>query len=282
MPLPRHRIVYESLLFFRYNSMTLSENPAVRYRLRLYNKSGALWEDCHFGVGFQPTVNWAQTRLGPVVTIKPLGFLSFSGGYFYNLWYGALGSLRSYASVDSNYFLADNFDNTPEDYSSSGHEAYVGAKLTFVLGPIVFADTADFYWTKMSLNDGDLVYYQPIFDIAVENGSWFLSNDADLGFITPFGLTVAVRTSVVHAFYSAAVAETASARAGMSTPTVRLGPLLTYTFFDESPRRFNKPTLMLMTSWWLRNRFRTGDEVGAGVPFVLLAFRFEGDIWWRD
>jgi hypothetical protein len=216
------------------------------------------------------------------VTIKPIGFFALTGGYYYNLWYGALGSLRSYSSLADNYFLPDNFEDSGEDYSSSGHEATIGARLTFVIGPFVFADSADFFWTKMALKDGHTMYYQPLFDIVVENGGWFLSNDADVGFITPFGLTAAVRTSLVHAFYSDGLTESSAAAAGMTTPTVRLGPLLTYTFFDEPPRRFNKPTLVLMTSWWIRNRFRTGEEVGQGVPYVFFAFKFEGDLWWRD
>lgn len=281
--MPRHRLVYENLLVFRYNSLGGEEIPAVTYRLRLFNKTGPMWEDAHLGVSFRPSVNLSQSRLGPSIVFKPVGVFSVYGGYYYNFWYGEFGNLRSYPSLSADYFVPDDFSGDDAAYATTGHEAEIGARLAGVLGPFVFSNNTAFYWTKMNLALGDVYYFQPRHDMLVENNGWFFTNDTDAGFISPVGLTAAVRLSIVHAFYSDDKMDDEGADAESRTsPTLRLGPLLSYVVFDEPLRRFNKPTLIVMGSWWLRNRYRAGESVHQAVPQVIIAFKFEGDIWWRD
>ena len=278
LPLPRHRLVYENLMILRYNSLGGEELPSLHYRLRLFNKTGPAWEDAHFGVGFQPTADFTQTRLGPTLTFKPIAFFSLTAGYAYNIWYGAFGNLRSYDTPGAEYFLPDDFESSPDVYGTTGHEVLIGARISFAVGPFVFSNYAVFSWTDMALRSGDRWYFQPSTDLLVQNRGWYLANDADLGFITPFGLNVLARTTVCHAFYT----DGGQAAGARNTPNVRFGPMLTYMFFDRPLSSFNKPTLIFSMSWWLRNRYRTGAEVSGGLPFLLLAFKFEVDIWWRD
>ena len=61
-------------------------------------------------------------------------------------------------------------------------------------------------------------------------------------------------------------------------PTHRVGPALLYTIFDRPDLRFNKPTLILLMQWWAKSRYRTGQDVSAGIPYFVLGFRFEGDL----
>ena len=278
LPPPRHRLIYENLVIIRYNSFDGEERPSLHYRLRLYNKNGPAWNDAHFGLGFQPITNFTQTRLGPTLTLKPIAFLTFVAGYYYNIWYGSFGNLRSYDTPDADYFMPDDFGTSTDAYASSGHELELGARISFAVGPFVFSNLSSFYWTSMALKSGDRWYFQPRVDLLVQNKGWYLADDADVGFITPFGLNVLARTSIFHAFYTDV--DTATKR--LNTPSLLFGPMLTYQFFDRAQASYNKPTLILYTAWWLRNRYRSGTEVGGGVPFVLLAFKFEGDIWWRD
>ena len=283
MPPPRHRLVYENFMLLRYNALGGEEMPTIAYRLRLFNKTGPMWEDAHLGIRLHPGVSLAQTRLGVTAVFKPVGLFSLYGGYYYNIWYGSFGNLRSYSSPASEYFVPDDFNGVEGAVDSVGHEALVGARVVAAVGPFVFSNNIAFYWTRMNLRDGDRYYFQPRHDMLVENNGWFFTNDTDVGFISPVGLTAAARLSLVHAFYDKAELSDAEKKAAqLTTPTIRLGPLLSYVFFDAPQARFNKPTLIFMCSWWLRNRYRTGDSVHQGIPLLVLAFKFEGDIWWRD
>jgi hypothetical protein len=50
---------------------------------------------------------------------------------------------------------------------------------------------------------------------------------------------------------------------------------------DLSRKRWYNPTAFLLVQWWAKHRYRTGaeDGVGAGVPYIVLGFSFEGDFW---
>ena len=64
-----------------------------------------------------------------------------------------------------------------------------------------------------------------------------------------------------------------------NTPIVRTGPLLAYVFFDDPNTAFNKPAILLILNWNIKHRFRTGRDVSAAVPYVVLGFKFEGTLW---
>ena len=53
-------------------------------------------------------------------------------------------------------------------------------------------------------------------------------------------------------------------------------PFLAYTFHDREDLRFNAPTLVLISQWFVSHRYRTGQEVNQGIPWVALAFQFKG------
>ena len=42
---------------------------------------------------------------------------------------------------------------------------------------------------------------------------------------------------------------------------------------------FNNPTAILIVNWWLEHPYRTGQEVSQAVPYIVLGFAFNGDIW---
>jgi hypothetical protein len=62
-------------------------------------------------------------------------------------------------------------------------------------------------------------------------------------------------------------------------PHSRLGPAIAWTIFDYPGARFNRPTVFLLAQWWLRHRWRTGVQTHAAVPYAVVGFSFEGDVW---
>jgi hypothetical protein len=93
-----------------------------------------------------------------------------------------------------------------------------------------------------------------------------------------WGLRLVARHSLSHAFYRRRDFLPGEPVSQPNGPTSRLGPAVTYTFFDRPGARFNRPTVFLLSQWWLRHRFRTGDQSSAGIPYLAIGFSFEGDL----
>ena len=42
--------------------------------------------------------------------------------------------------------------------------------------------------------------------------------------------------------------------------------------------RFNRPTLILIVNWYVSHRWRTGQDVNQGFPYLVLGFAFTSDL----
>ncbi|MDJ0761360.1 MAG: hypothetical protein QNJ97_00105 [Myxococcota bacterium] len=281
--LPRHRLVYSNLLAFRYNPLGLEDRISLGYRFRLYNDSNLLWRDAHIGLAFTPTINPATTRIGGTLTVKPIAVLSLSAGYYFVAWHGTFDYLYSTDSATDDF--SDSAIENPEQdyqgYSTTGQEAQFRAQAVGKVGPVVLRNDLIFFYGNLDLKGGDSLYYHSSLDALVPNSGWALTNDSDLVYLSDFGLIVGVRNSVVHAFYKDEHYGPSDDTENINTPTVRVGPLAAYVFYDRPSSWFNRPTLVLIVNWWLKHRFRTGDDVNQGIPYLVLGFRFDGDIWHR-
>jgi len=272
--LPEHRVVYGNLLVLRYNPLGVEDRIELEYRYRLMHSDALLWNDTYVSLGLTPTVNAALTRLGATLAIKPFAIATLSAGYYYVVWYGAFGHLRSFESPDADYSDSAIDRGSGQAIATTGHELQLRLSLVAKVGPVALSNNLEAYFADMRLKGGDHYYYQPRLDLLAHDLHWILSNDTDLVYVTKFGLVAGLRNTVSHAFDAAG-----SGAGGESTPTDRLGPLLAYVFFDRPRSAFNKPTLLLVTGFWLKHRFRTGEDVHQGVPYLVLAFKCEGELW---
>jgi hypothetical protein len=271
---PHHRLVYGNLLVLRYNPLGIEDKIELEYRYRLVHSDALLWSDTYVSLGLTPTVNAALTRLGATLAVKPIAVATLSAGYYYVIWYGAFGHLRSFENPDLDYSDSAIDRGSGQAIATTGHELQLRANLVGKIGPVALSNNLEAYFADMKLGGGDHYYYQPRLDVLAHDLRWLLSNDTDLVYVTEFGLVAGLRNTVVHAFDAEG-----SGAGSDDTPTDRLGPLLAYVFFDRPRAAFNKPTLLLVTGFWLKHRFRTGEDVHQGVPYVVLAFKFEGEIW---
>jgi hypothetical protein len=279
--LPQHRITYSNLFVLRYNPLGAEDQFDIVYRYRLYRKHGILWRDAYVGIGFTPTFSPAMSRVGGSVFIKPLAILTLSAGYYFVSWYGIFDYLMSFESAQDDYSDSniEKKGDRGENYATNGHELQLMAQVVGKIGPVVINNILTFYYGHMDLRDGDTVYYQPRYDLMAPNRGWVLTNDTDLLYISDFGLLAGARNTVVHAFYRDEHVRDGESKNTANVPMVRLGPFLAYVFYDNPKKVFNKPTLVLIVNWWLKNRFRTGQDVPQAVPYVVLGFKFEGDLW---
>jgi len=125
--------------------------------------------------------------------------------------------------------------------------------------------------------DGDTVFYEAGLDTLLPDEGFNLANDFDVLYVTDFGLTAGMRHSFVRPVYEAKHYTPGEDVHYGGNRHHRLGALLAYTFYDHGSSRFNRPSVILITSWYLDHRWRTGEDVSNGVPYVVLGFAFQSD-----
>ena len=282
---PRHRIVYSNTVIARFNPLGVEERPSFMYHRRLTRRTGKLFDDTRFGIGLTPTFAPSIIRLGGVMELVPLAILHLKAGYYFISYFG------------SQEFKAHAFDSPNDDFSHEtikarseakqgistyGGQAELSALLQVKFGPIALRNELTFFNNRIKLPGANDVYYDLRHDIMAPARGWFLGNDADLLYINPkLRLTAGVRGTYFHMFYPDSVYEPGDVKS-TNNDHARVGPVLAYSFKDRPKRRFMRPTIYLVAQWWVKHRYRTGQEVHQGIPLVVLGFSFTGELWRRD
>jgi hypothetical protein len=284
-PLPaRHRLVYSNLLVLRVNPLGAEDRFTLGYNLRLYNKPGALFRDAYLGVAFSPTFSPSITRIGGNIDFAPLTILRFRGAYYLATWYGSDRFKAHPYSTPNQAYGPETLKSEP-GANVLGGQAELSALFQVRVKMIALRNEVTFYHNNIRLPTGNDVFYDLRHDVIVPGRGWFMTNDTDLLFISKFGLNAGVRNSLVHVFYPSTVyGPGEDTSVNPNTPMDRIGPVLTYTFFDKPERRFNKPTLVFAAQWWVKHRYRAQggasefDQIHQGIPLFLLGFSFTGEL----
>ncbi len=277
---PRHSWVYKNLTAFRYNPLGLVNEHTTGYRLQLWDKSSPVLADSYLGAKLHTWVTPAYARIGPRIELQPAAVLSLAASYEFVGYYSTFGLMQSFPSPTSDYSdtRLDDLDDEGTNYTSTGQFVTLSALLQAKVGPIAFRNNLQFFWADYDLRDGDRVFYSQMLDIVQADRGWALSNDADLIWLATAKLKVAGRYSIAHAFYDEEDFLPVEPVSRPNGPIHRVGPGVLYTFFDRPTQRFNKPTLILLAQWWIQHRYRTGQDVSQGLPQLVLAFNFEGQL----
>lgn len=277
---PRHRLVYKNLFALRYNPLGLVNDNAMGWAMRLYDKRGALWEPAYLGVKLHTFVSPAYSRIGPQVEFSPLAILNLSATYDVIGYYGTFNQMQSFGTpaVDYSDSQLEKNDEQGASYATYGSMVTLSALLQAKAGPIAIRDNVKGYYTDFKLRDGGNVFYDQTLDILVPDRGWTLTNDLDLLYLFDFGLKLGARYTVTQAFYQKHNFQAGEPITQPNGPTHRIGPAVLYTFYDKPQRRFNKPTLIVLSQWWARHRWRTGEDVSVGVPYLVVGLLFEGDL----
>jgi hypothetical protein len=274
-PIPAHRIVYENLLGVRGNPLGAENNYVLAYRARLYEHESLALRENYFGLALNPTLSPAISRFGGGIELRPLTVLSLYGGFYQIGYLSSFGSLQSFqdAGADASDTALEVGEEAGLNYPANGFEVLLRAVGLAKLGPIAVRSDTNAYYTDIGLREGDRFYYHPRLDIVVADKGWALTSDEDLAYVSDFGLVAGARLSIVDSFVDDEDA---------TGPTMRLGPLVAYTFFDEPGASFNRPTLVGILQWWIIHPYRAGQDVHQGIPYGAVAFRFEGELFRSD
>ena len=280
---PRHRLIYTNLTAARYNPLGLVNEFKVGWRYQLINKPGALYKDSYIAAYVHTFLNPAFGRVGPMIEISPLTIINVGAIYNYVGYFTTFDQLLSFPSPTVNYDddeLADlGNDGQGLNYAGHGHYVTLFALLQAKVWKIALREQPKFYYASFDLRGDGRVYYDQTLDILHPNDGWVFTNDLDLIYLFDFGLKLGARYTATHAFYQEKhFFPGEPVTRGVNSPTHRIGPAALYTFYAKPERRFNEPTILLLVQWWARHRWRTGEDVHPGVPYLVLAFLFKGNL----
>lgn len=281
---PKDQVLFRSTNLLRYNPLGLITDNQITWRHRLYVDDSVLLRDNFFGIGLAPQVSAAFARIGAVFELQPLSVLRLWGNAEVVGYFGSFDLFQSFEHANSTFSdteisrrgdlpAGDPLKNGP----TWGTQLTLGADLQFKVGPMAVRNLFRVVRGDYQMREGDSVYYDQFYDVLAPNRGVFVNNDTDVLYITDFGLIAGLRMNTTMPFYGAEH-HVAGETEHENGPTLRAGPLVTYTFFDDERAVLNKPTLLLSTQWYAFHRYRTGADVSRLVPYVVVGLQFSGDL----
>lgn len=279
-PPPAQSLTYQSLTIARVNPLGLFELAEIGYRARLYDSNNPLFENNFVQLGARVILTPGLARAAAMLRVQPLSVFQFWAEYEVGGFFGNFSMLQSFESADAEASdtVLEQREEAGLNYATTNSQLALGSLLQAKVGPIAVRSLARFIRPNVDIEEGDTAYYDIAYDVVIPNRTWALNKDTDLLFVTDFGLAAGVRWTFTHVFSDAA--DFAPPREdNPNVPMHRLGPIVAYTFWDEPGTAFNAPTAILIANWWLQHRYRTGQDVTQALPYIVLGFRFSGDLW---
>jgi hypothetical protein len=285
-PPPPVSLYYENLVGGRVNPLGLVDFARFSLRLRLHESDAAILAQNYVGIGVAPALSPAWGRLGALVEVQPLSILRLYAQYDFLGYFSTFNLFASFPSASSDYSDTTIRDRTAlpglGSYATYGGMLTLGATLQMKLGPVAARSLFRAVHTSYDMRRGDRVFYDQIFDMLMPNDGWLVTNDLDLLAVfdvEQYGFAVGARWTYSHAFYDERHRQPGEDPAELPNNDIhRLGPLVAWTLERNPGTRFDRPTLILIAQWHLVHRWRTGADVTVALPYLALAFKFQGDL----
>ena len=262
-----------SLTVVRTNSFGVGEDLRLGYRLDL-GRPGSSFLMPHV----QLAVNPANVQTGVGLTVQPFRGLSMSVAYAPRFNFAGKYGFQSFGSPRDDYrdqVLTDRAD-AGLTYTTWQHRLVVELDVGIPLGPLVLHDVARVTKNAVTLRGGDTVFYDFVLDTLVAAHGWTLENQTELLWLPDEHWVVGIRNTLVQAWYPDSAYRPGESPDNPNTPMLKLGPLLAYCF-ERKGQGLDAPTLFVEAAWWLRHRYRAGEDVSQAVPTVLAGLTFK--VW---
>jgi len=265
--------------------------------MKLYPSDKKVTENNFFFAGLYPKLNPASAQLGVGGELQPASIFNVRVLGELQQYFGTFGFLQSFGSANANYSdqtLADNKDAgnpSTEPQATLVKHLSIQPMLQLKFGKIALRSLLQLDYWNADIRSGDVAFYEPTFDTLLPDQGWTMSTDTDLLYVTGTGLAAGLRHTYVRPFYNdkhfTGMADE-NAYDGKNAHH-RLGFFGAYTIKDNGPSTFNKPTLILIVSFYLEHKYRAGepDTLGPGedagdfrtraFPYFIAGFAFESD-----
>jgi hypothetical protein len=285
------RLMLSDLTVLRLNPLGLETRGRFGLQKRLYSSTKKIAENNFAFFGLYPKLNPASANLALGGEVQPFSMFNLRATAEVQRYLGALGFLQSFSSPNANYSDATIDDLADSAQATSAFHTSIQPMLQARVGPIAIRALFQLDYWNLDLRSGDTAAYEATWDTLLPDGGWTLSADTDVLYTGHPGLAIGLRHSYVQPFYDREHFADAADEDAYDDDNAhqRLGLFAAYTFCDRGPSRFNKPTLILIASWYLEHRYRTGepDELAIGsrsddytsraFPYLLAGFAFESD-----
>jgi hypothetical protein len=244
-----------------------------------------------------PKLNPVSGHLALGGEIQPASVLNIKATIEVQKYFGVLGYLQSFRTPSANYSDNRLKELRGTEQTSLVYHASLQPLVQLKVGPIAIRSLFQFDYWRLQLRDGDNVAYEATFDTLLPDNGWTISADTDVLFVGRPRLAVGVRHSWVKPLYRTEhfVDRNDEAQYDDDNAHHRIGLFAAYTLRDKPQVAFNKPTVVLIASWYLTHRWRTGrpslaeadisgdvnndDFISRAVPYFLLGFAFESDFY---
>lgn len=280
-PQPEISVYYRSLTAARVNPLGLFELFDASFRARLFESESDALRQNFVGIGLSAGLSPAFGRIGVMAEIQPLTLLRLWALYEIVGYFSSFDLMASFPSATSPYsdsaIRAGRAAGRP-GYATYGGQLTLGANFQVRFGPIAIRDALRFVRASYALREGDRVFFDQLYDLQIPNDGWAVVNDADLMAVTDFGLVFGARYSFATPFNEDRHFAPGDDPSIAQNHVHRLGPIIGYTFERNPGSRFDAPMLILIAQWHLQHRWRTGADVDIGLPYIALAFQFNGDL----
>jgi len=291
------RLMLSDLTLARYNPVGLETRARFGLQKKLYPSTSPATENNFVFIGLSPKLNPASAHIAAAVEIQPASIFNLRLAAGIQQYFGSFGYLQSFKTAASNYSdrrLAFNKDNpnasTEPQAALIGHVS-IHPMLQLKFGKIAVRALLQLDYWELDVRPLDVVAYEPTVDTLLPDGGWTLQTDTDVLYVTGTGLVAGLRHTWVHPFYEDRHFENAAEHERVANDNAhqRIGFFGAYTLRDDGPSTFNKPTIVLIVSWYLFHKYRAGeptilppDHMSADyksrvIPYVLLGFAFESD-----
>lgn len=287
-PQPAHSVAYQSITAVRVNPLGLVNFTRASYRFRLFESDSDILKQNYVGIGATGGISPAWGRIGILAEVQPLTILRLYAQFEFIGNFGTFDLFASFPNATSDFSdtaIGERAENeATESYTTTGSLLTLGAQLQLKVGPIAVRNLFRATRTNYTMRAGDTVYYDQIYDMLMPDDGWMVVNDLDVFAILNPGTTqlaAGVRWSYSHSYYNDQHYQGLTAQEREDAPSNdihRIGPILAWQIRNTPGARFNRPTLILLAQWHLKHRWRTGADVSQALPYIGLAFRFQGDL----
>ncbi len=279
--MPATSVIYKNLTVIRLNPLGLQNRFGLFWRKRLSDSDSLLRKNTYMMAGATAMVTPSLQRFGARVEVQPLAILQLFAGADLTWFLGNFDYMTSYKSADANYSDTDlkAASEAGQNYGAMGLRLTFGGILQGKVGPIAIRSNTRVHYYRMDTRDDDPLWFD-IFDdiLSPSRGFTFVQNN-DVLFVR--GRLVA---GIRHTWSRSLLGDLADTPAvkALDTPrdsTHRVGPFIAYRLNDQDPyvtSMFRRPTLVVLTQWWVQHPYRTGQDVSQAFPWTVVAFAFGG------
>jgi hypothetical protein len=294
-PPKEDRLMFSDLTVFRLNPLGLETRARFGIQKRLYDSHKAITQNNFRFLGVYPKLNPVTAILGVGGEIQPASILNIKAMFEAQKFFGLLGYMQSFRTASANFSDQRLKDLRGTEQTSTVYHAQVAPMLQLKLGPVAVRSQFMFDYWMLGIRDGDTVAYEATADTLLPDNGWTIAADTDVLFVGKPGLAIGLRHSWVKPIYTSKhfVDATDKEQYDDDNAHHRVGLFAAYTLRDTPQTAFNKPTVILIASWYLTHRWRSGrpdesdisgdvnndDFRSRAFPYVVLGFAFESDFY---